>query len=202
MKKFVIGLICGIGLTATTAVYASDTIQAYLFPVKIMLNGESIEVDNNEYVVLNHIGHTYVPLRWVAENMGATVTYQESEGSTPPWIHLSYYQTDSGLLIKDPKENRVSIGNLQLKKIVHDYPNYVTAQLKLQDSPYPLSSVHFKLSFYDENGKLIEKGDGTGQLMKSGDIQTVIVNVGSLKNYSSVTLTVTEIIDISNAGHD
>jgi hypothetical protein len=62
LKKFIIGLICGIGLTATTAVYASDTIQAYLFPVKFVLNGESKEVDSNQYVVLNHNGHAYVPM--------------------------------------------------------------------------------------------------------------------------------------------
>jgi hypothetical protein len=145
---------------------------------------------------------TRMYLCWFAENMGATVSYQESEGSSPPWIHIMYYPTESGLLIKDPKENRVSIGSLQLTKIVHGYPNYVTAQLKLQDSPFSLSSVHFTLYFYDENGKLIEKGAGTGQLMKSGDIQTVNVDVGALKNYSSVTLAVTEIIDVSNADHD
>ncbi|SED10877.1 hypothetical protein [Paenibacillus sp. GP183] len=45
MKKFLIGLTCGIALTATTAVYASDTIQAYLFPAKIEINGQSVFVN-------------------------------------------------------------------------------------------------------------------------------------------------------------
>jgi hypothetical protein len=44
MKKFLLGLTCGITLTATTAVYASDSIQAYLFPAKIEINGQSKEL--------------------------------------------------------------------------------------------------------------------------------------------------------------
>ncbi|UKS28559.1 copper amine oxidase N-terminal domain-containing protein [Paenibacillus sp. HWE-109] len=76
MKKFVLGLICGIGLTATTAVYASDTIQAYLFPAKFVFNGETKELDTNENIVLNHNGHAYVPVRFVAENMGKIVKYE------------------------------------------------------------------------------------------------------------------------------
>jgi hypothetical protein len=78
LKRFILGLICGIGLTATTAVYASDTIQTYLFPAKFAFNGVTKEVDNKEYVVLNHQGHAYVPIRFVAENMGALVKYEES----------------------------------------------------------------------------------------------------------------------------
>jgi hypothetical protein len=77
MKKFVLGLICGIGLTATTSVYALDTIQAYLFPAKFVFNGVNKVVEASEYVVLNHQGHAYVPIRFVAENMGALVNYKE-----------------------------------------------------------------------------------------------------------------------------
>lgn len=78
MKKFVLGLICGIGLTATTAVYASDTIQAYLFPANFVFNGVSKQLDSNEYVVLNHNGHAYVPVRFVSESMGALVKYEDT----------------------------------------------------------------------------------------------------------------------------
>lgn len=78
MKKFVLGLICGIGLTATTAVYASDTIQAYLFPANFVFNGVSKQLDSKEYVVLNHNGHAYVPVRFVSESMGALVKYEDT----------------------------------------------------------------------------------------------------------------------------
>jgi hypothetical protein len=74
LKKFVLGLICGIGLTTTTAVYASDTIQAYFFPTKFEINGQSKELDS-EYKVLNYNGHAYVPIRFVAESLDLGVRY-------------------------------------------------------------------------------------------------------------------------------
>lgn len=78
MKKFILGLVCGMALTATTAVYAADTIQAYLFPVKFEFNGQSKPLDEKEYVVLNHNGHAYVPLRYAAESMGKIAKYNEN----------------------------------------------------------------------------------------------------------------------------
>ncbi|MBD0381807.1 DUF4309 domain-containing protein [Paenibacillus sedimenti] len=74
MKRFILGLICGIGLTATTAVYASDTIQAYLFKANYTINGESKAL-GEEYTTLNVNGHAYVPIRWIAESMGKIVNY-------------------------------------------------------------------------------------------------------------------------------
>jgi hypothetical protein len=76
MRKFLIGLACGIGLSATTVVYASDTIQAYLFPVKYLFNGQNKEL-SNEYATLNYNGHVYLPIRFISENLGAVVQYDE-----------------------------------------------------------------------------------------------------------------------------
>ncbi|NEW09727.1 hypothetical protein GK047_27780 [Paenibacillus sp. SYP-B3998] len=56
MKKIVIGLVLGAGITCSTAVYASDAIQA-----------------------INYNGHAYVPLRFVAESMRAQVEFNETE---------------------------------------------------------------------------------------------------------------------------
>jgi hypothetical protein len=77
LKKFILGLTCGIILTASTAVYASDTIQAYLFPVTIEFNGHDKKLDS-EYKVLNYNGHAYVPVRFVAESLGVGVRYINS----------------------------------------------------------------------------------------------------------------------------
>jgi hypothetical protein len=51
MKKFILDLACGVALTATSAVYASDTIQAYLFPAKFVFNGKDTKL--NGYQALN-----------------------------------------------------------------------------------------------------------------------------------------------------
>ncbi|MEK3910415.1 stalk domain-containing protein [Paenibacillus sp. FSL H7-0331] len=77
MKKFFLGLVCGILVTASTAAYASDTIQAYLFPVGFELNGQDKKLDN-EYATLNYKGHAYVPIRFVAESLGMGVRYINS----------------------------------------------------------------------------------------------------------------------------
>ncbi|MFD0693778.1 DUF4309 domain-containing protein [Paenibacillus sp. GCM10027628] len=76
MKRFILGLICGIVLTATSAVYASDTIQAYLFQATYTFNGKSKALDD-EYKTLNVDGHAYVPIRWLAESLGKIVKYDD-----------------------------------------------------------------------------------------------------------------------------
>lgn len=77
MKKFLLGLAIGIGVASASVVYASDTIQAYLFPADIYINGDFKNVDGPEYAVLNYNGHAYVPIRYISENMGASVNYEE-----------------------------------------------------------------------------------------------------------------------------
>ncbi|KRE57451.1 stalk domain-containing protein [Paenibacillus sp. Soil750] len=72
MKKFILGLLIGIGLAMTTAVFASESIQALLFPAKIKINGQEKKLDS-EYQILNVNGHAYVPIRYVAENLGVSM---------------------------------------------------------------------------------------------------------------------------------
>ncbi|WP_199613794.1 stalk domain-containing protein [Paenibacillus alkalitolerans] len=69
-------------------VYASDSIKSLLFPVKIIINGENKHL-GNEYVVLNYKNHAYVPLRFVAENLGATAKYNAKSKE------ISIYNNDS-----------------------------------------------------------------------------------------------------------
>lgn len=74
MKKFMLGLLCGIGLAISTAAAASDEVRAVLFPVTFEFDGKAQELDAR-YQVLNYEGNTYVPIRFVAENLGAGASY-------------------------------------------------------------------------------------------------------------------------------
>lgn len=76
LKKFMLGLLCGIAIAASSVVYASDTIQAYLFPAKFVFNGQTKELSGG-YTTLNYMGHVYVPVRFVAESLGKLVKYEE-----------------------------------------------------------------------------------------------------------------------------
>jgi hypothetical protein len=76
MRKTVISFLCGTLLSLTTVAAASDTIQAFLFPAKLQINGvEKQPADGNP--VLNYNGSVYVPLRFVAEALGSKVSYEE-----------------------------------------------------------------------------------------------------------------------------
>lgn len=200
MKKFFIGLVCGAILASSTIIFASESIQTNIFRTELIFNGETKNPPADK-PILKLKDSTYVPLRYFAESMGATVGYYERGGSYDPQIIINY-PTASGLLIKDPNESRVSLGNLQLKKRANDGGTYVTAQMKLEESPYSVSAVLFQISFFDENEQFIFLTEGTGQLMKPGEIQTFTFYAGTLEKYSSVKLKIIEIRDMTDTGHD
>ncbi|SFM49704.1 Copper amine oxidase N-terminal domain-containing protein [Paenibacillus sp. 1_12] len=68
MKKFVLGLTLGIALTATTVVYASDTIQAVR---QVFINGQLL----NTNVQVSDDGTTMTSTRTLAEALGAKVSW-------------------------------------------------------------------------------------------------------------------------------
>ncbi|MBE1444092.1 stalk domain-containing protein [Paenibacillus sp. OAS669] len=78
MKNLLSGIFIGIALSLSSVVFAADAIQALLSPVKFEFNGEPRAMDS-EYDTLNYKGHLYVPVRYVADNLGATVVYDEKE---------------------------------------------------------------------------------------------------------------------------
>jgi hypothetical protein len=80
MKKFVLGLLTGVLLTASTAIYASDSIQAVLWPVEVNLNGSDFKQDP-EYAVLQYNGRAYVPIRSIADHLMLGVNYSDKDGT-------------------------------------------------------------------------------------------------------------------------
>ncbi|MDQ0920639.1 stalk domain-containing protein [Paenibacillus sp. V4I5] len=115
MRKYAIGLFAGILLSFCTIVSASETIQAYLFPSKIFINGEQTE-PGPMYEVLNYKNLAYVPIRFFSENMEAKVDYLEN----PRTISVTYedmYLLDlkildevsfSGVKLLQPEEDVIS----------------------------------------------------------------------------------------------
>ncbi|MCU6792138.1 copper amine oxidase N-terminal domain-containing protein [Paenibacillus sp. WQ 127069] len=76
MKKFISGLVLGLGISAASVGYASDTVQMYLFNARYMFNGEE-KIVEDPYKSLNYEGHIYLPIRFIAENTGLQVNYDE-----------------------------------------------------------------------------------------------------------------------------
>ncbi|WCN39356.1 stalk domain-containing protein [Aneurinibacillus uraniidurans] len=76
MKEFLIGLVCGVVLSAS-AVYAKDTmkfVQASVSSTTVMINDEYKKMDSN-YEVLSYKDHLYVPVRFITENTSMSVQY-------------------------------------------------------------------------------------------------------------------------------
>lgn len=187
LKKFILGLLCGIIISTSSIVYASDFIQTTFFPAKFIINGQSKEL-NSEYTILNYNNHAYVPIRFVAENMGAIVDYNDNTKT----ISINNISEDS-LTIKDPEENFVRVGNLNLTKEGNN--TRVTGNIEI--SLPGTNTIGANLSFYNE------KGEKIGFVVISGDIpqgiqRFEVTGTGDFTNYSSVKLNVGYLNGVKN----
>jgi hypothetical protein len=81
MKKFMIGIVCGVFLSFSSVVAASEAIQAILFPSKVIfhVNNSEKQLDGaKDDPILSYNNKAYIPLRTFAEAMGATVAYESA----------------------------------------------------------------------------------------------------------------------------
>lgn len=181
MKKVLLGMAIGMLLTVSTAVYASDGIQALIFPVKIKINGQEKQL-MDDYQILNVDGHAYVPIRYVAENVGINVGYDDVNQT----ILLAYGTT----FTQDKNETNVSIGDLILTTDKYKDTTKVTGHIALTNKEP--SYVDATLEFYDSQNNLV------GNVFIENDFQSDLNNFetrgnGDLTTYSSVVLKVIDV---------
>jgi hypothetical protein len=177
MKKFILGAAFGIVISASTVAYATDSIQTLLFPAKFEFNGKNAEV-GNEYKVLNYNGHAYVPIRFVAENIGATIDYDPET--------KKIFVKNGNLDLTDPDYNGISVGNLILTK---DGQNTkVTYQLKMENMGNEKNMIGANLSFYNDKaekiGEVVINGTNFGNKTQTFEA----IGTGDFRVYSTVKL--------------
>ncbi|MEK4511160.1 hypothetical protein EJP82_02550 [Paenibacillus anaericanus] len=178
------GLCCGLLFAGTSVAVASDSIQALLFPASFEINGTQM-VMSKDYKVLNVDGHVYVPIRYVAVNLGATIDYDADL--------QKIFVKNAALNITDPDYKEISIGNLILTKAGKN--TKVTGQLEMQGVGNSKNVIKANLSFYNDNSEKI------GEVAISGkefgvDSQTfVAVGSGDFRTYSAVNLHISAIND-------
>jgi hypothetical protein len=179
MKKLIIGLVCGIFLTIGTQTFASSTLETILFPVKYIFNGAEKQL-SGDYVTLNYKGHTYVPVRFIGENLGAIVFYDD----TSKTIYLN--NTGKPDNLTDPDYNGISVGNLILTK---DGQNTkVTGQLKMENMGNEKNMVGAKLSFYNDKAEKIGEVAITGTNFGNTTQTFEAIGTGDFRVYSTVKL--------------
>ncbi|SFL42752.1 Copper amine oxidase N-terminal domain-containing protein [Paenibacillus sp. 1_12] len=177
MKKFILGLSFGLAIACSSVAFASGSIQALLFPVSFEMNGSNIGL-NNDYKVLNVDGHAYVPIRFIAENLGATIDYDtESQ---------KIFVKNRNLDITDPDYKGILVGNLILTKV--GINTKVTGQLKMEGVGNTKNMIGASLSFYND------KSEKIGDIAINGnefgvDAQTFVSEgSGDFRAYSAVNL--------------
>ncbi|MDQ0888933.1 hypothetical protein QFZ81_004021 [Paenibacillus sp. V4I9] len=192
MKKFITGLVIGIGVTSATAAYASDTIQAFLFPADIVINGHVKNVDGKEYALLNYNGHAYVPVRYVAENMGAYVEY--SEGSAFKRIGILHLEPTKPVLTDKNRPN-IHVGNID---ILQNRNQSVISGVIASDitGDNQAKILEFNLNFYNKDKALLGTAryeERTPETIQNGQIkQFTTALYGDVRSYDYMSLEVTK----------
>jgi hypothetical protein len=128
-------------------------------------------------------GHVYVPIRFVAEHLGATIDHDAE-------LHKIFVK-NSDLDLTDPEYEGISVGNLILTKA--GTATKVTGQLIIAGVGSTQNMIEARLSFYNDNskqiGEVIIKGNKFGVFAQTfvGD------GVGDFRAYSAVNLQITKV---------
>lgn len=128
MRKYLIGFICGVTLSLSTAVFAANTIQAYLFPSRVIFHTDTHvkEIDGTgDNAVINYNNKTYIPLRAFVDAMDSTLTFSPSSKITSYLNKIDIYEgpptpINKGLTLND-SEGYVTISHLN---IIQDKNNH------------------------------------------------------------------------------
>jgi hypothetical protein len=189
LKKIILGLIIGIALSISSVVYAADTIQAYLFKAHFYINGQIAKMDN-EYTTLNYNGHVYVPIRYVAENLGAYIEYDDSNQG----ITINHFPINKHFLT-DIKFPNVHVGNITAHL---DGGATVIEGLMSVDSDQDKAAKHdlkLNINFYDKDNKLLGtfSWGSFNKQISNGEIRYFLDSVpGDVTSYDKVILQVTD----------
>jgi len=166
LKKFILGVSCGLVIACSSVAFASDSIQALLFPVSFEINGSNVAL-NNDYKVLNVDRHAYVPIRFIAENMGATIDYDTESKKV--------FVKNRSLDLTDPDYKGISVGNLILTKVGKN--TKVTGQLKMESVGNAKNMVGANLSFYNDHSEKVGNVAITGD--DFGVVSQIFTSEGS-----------------------
>ena len=160
MKKFILGLIVGICIAVPASLYAENVqqITAYINPdVKITVNGEPLVLEEPA-ILYNQ--RTYLPLRWVAENvMGMAVGWDQEtqtvvltpkidESQIWPTNDVSTFEKTGGEKVKTKDD--VNFGTEYPKLFIEDdEASLEDVKKKVKSIEYYINLFNKRLSEYD-----------------------------------------------------
>lgn len=179
MKKFILGLLCGLLLTVSGAAFAAGGIKAAWMNAVFEINGQQVS-KNAATRAVSIDGSTYVPLRYMAEALGGTAGYDADR-------HAVMIK-NGPLDITDTRVPGLSAGNVILSKSGKN--TWITGQLQLAGVGNTLHTMTAVLSFYDEDNLKI--GEAPLNVKRLGVDKTTFTAVGNgdFRTYNEVFLQV------------
>jgi hypothetical protein len=122
VKKFIMGLICGLTLGGVSVAGAavSNVVKTILFPTSLhfYVDGKDSNSGTEEVSVLNYGNRLYIPLRVFAEKLGSTVDYHSPEpGGTTASVDI-FKVDDRDLKVHDAA-GYVGIGHVSVQFAQH-----------------------------------------------------------------------------------
>ncbi|MGK9250262.1 stalk domain-containing protein [Paenibacillus humicus] len=187
MKKFILGFVCGGLILGSAGAYASDKIEAYIFPVSYSFNNEGKNVEG-EYATLNYNGHAYVPVRFIAENLGSYADYDEKAQR----INISFFPPGT-TYITDPANPDVRAGIIQLA--IDGGHTLIKGAVSIDAAANTIATYELEtmIKFYDnDNQQIGEFSWSTNNMpLKSGEIRYFMDSFpGNATSYSKAVFEV------------
>lgn len=97
MRKFWVGIFVGL---LVGAILATASFSLAGQPIKLVVNGREVSCDPSPQIIDNHV---FVPLRFVAEALGATVEWDETNNA----VYVNSAFTIATITIQTPQGMRV-----------------------------------------------------------------------------------------------
>lgn len=191
MRKILFGFVLGAAVSLSSVAYASDSIQAFLYQAKLIINGQEKNPEASGYQMLNYEGHAYVPLRYVAEQMGTAVSYDDATKSITLDDGFDITATPGGYVraghLKVTPENGHSKIDVQVY-----FPGVKEGTPRVLGYPQPGPGIEIlgKLVFWNEQGLQMEQVPFKTTLMDGIQIASLqLTSETDLSGYKAVTIT-------------
>jgi len=190
MKKLVLGFALGCLLSLSTAGYAAEAIHTMLLAT-FKVNGVVKDARSLGYEVVQYHGRAYIPLRFVADQLGIAVAYEEETNTILLDDRFDAVELDSageGRLLR--------AGEFQFSKAADGYR--ITGKLFVNEAIWDhaagasksAKTIRGKLVFWNDQGKVIERISFEQQVrpLRSQIVPIQAVALSDVSNCAAITL--------------
>lgn len=160
-KQLFFGVVIGAVIVGIPTAFADQNISAAIQSVNYVFNGAPKPL-GNDYVSINYNGHVYVPARFVAESLGASVGYN---GNTQTITITSGSSGANGT----QSSGVIQFSNTKSQQDSFGYTNVIGIAKNTDSVTHSFTIV---VSFFDASGNLLGTASGAMNDLAAGDSKT------------------------------